>query len=214
MAGGYVSWTAGSDISINTTSGPTTTVSGTFGTASVTLTATYGGSSYTKDIGFDVTYSRAYTDEMGLEEFLQGITGTDPAHPAKVNITGLTADNWTAIRTAVYACSSVYVDLSATVLPDGISMSYGFYACTNLVVPPVIPAGVTNMSYCFDGCTNLTGTVTVNASITNSNKWKAAFNGVTGVTVQVPDCGTKDAIEIRPENGGATVVVAGSLSCP
>ena len=202
---------SGADISINTTSGPATTVSGTFGTATVTLTATYGGSSYTKDIGFDVIY--VYTGSMGLEEFLQGITGTDPAHPAKVNITGLTADNWTAIRTAVYACSSVYVDLSATVLPDGINMAHGFKYCENLVVPPAIPDGVTDMSYCFDGCTSLTS-VTVNASITSSFKWDYAFFGVTGVTVQVPDCDTKDAIEIRPENGGATVVVADGRSCP
>ena len=66
---------------------------------------------------------------------------------------------------------------------------------------------------CFGGCTSLSGTVTINASITNSSMWYYAFRGVTGVTVQVPDCGTKAAIEERPENAGVTVELISGSSC-
>ena len=67
---------------------------------------------------------------------------------------------------------------------------------------------------CFGGCTSLSGTVTINASITNSSMWYYAFKNVSGVTVQVPDCDVKAAIESASGNSGVTVVVAGCLSCP
>ena len=158
----------GSNISISSTSGPTTTVSGSSGSASVTLTASYGGNDYTKDIGFDVAYSVAYTSLAALKTFLNGITGTDAAHPAKVNVTGLTTANWTDINTALEDCWSVYVDLSATALPDGITdMAVGFFDRTNLVVPPAIPASVTNMRGCFADCRSLTTAPAIPAGVTN-----------------------------------------------
>ena len=69
---------------------------------------------------------------------------------------------------------------------------------------------------CFGGCTSLSGTVTINASITNSSMWYYAFRGVTGVTVQVPDCGTKAAIEAADGNSGVTVVFTAdpAPTCP
>ena len=69
---------------------------------------------------------------------------------------------------------------------------------------------------CFGGCTSLSGTVTINASITDASKWEYAFDGVTGVTVQVPNACTKAAIESASGNSGVTVVIApgGSTTCP
>jgi len=178
---------SGSNISISSTSGPTTTVSGSVGTASGTVTASYGGSDYTKNIGFDVIYTVAYTNLNSLKSLLSSITGTDAAHPAKVNITGLTAVGLTDIKTALTACSSVFVDLSATTLPDGITSMYrGFKDCTNLVVSPVIPANVTDMYDCFRGCINLT---TAPAIPDNVTRMYYCFAGCTSLTTApvIPD---------------------------
>ena len=72
------------------------------------------------------------------------------------------------------------------------------------------------MGYCFSSCTSLSGTVTINASITDAGMWDNTFKDVTGVTVQVPDRGTKAAIEAADGNSGVTVVIApgGSTTCP
>ncbi len=74
---------SGSDISITTTSGPTTTVSGTSGTASVTLTATYGGNGYNKTMEFRCQIgSKAAPDAVGDIVFSDG-----SAEPYDVDLT-------------------------------------------------------------------------------------------------------------------------------
>ena len=181
LEGGDFAWTCtpatGSDISINSTSGQTTSVSGSLGTASVTLTVTYGGGDYTKTIDFDVTYSCTVA---GLGAKLDAISGTSATLPAKINVTGLTTGNWTDINTALEDCRSVYVDLSTTALPDGItSMVVSFFERENLVVPPEIPASVTNMRSCFADCRNLTTAPEIPASVTDMHE---CFYGCTSLT--------------------------------
>jgi hypothetical protein len=72
------------------------------------------------------------------------------------------------------------------------------------------------MTSCFEGCTALSGTTIIfpSTSPTDPSKWTDAFKDVTGVTVQVPDCDVKAAIESASGNSGVTVVVAGGLTCP
>lgn len=95
-------------------------------------------------------------------------------------------------------------------------MDHCFEGCSSLSTAPVIPNNVTDMRACFNGCTSLTGTVIINASITDSDKWDNAFYNVSGVTVQVPDYCTKQAIMSASGNSGITTIVVadGSTSCP
>ena len=184
---GDFAWTCtpatGSDISISATSGPTTTVSGTSGTATVTLSASYGGTPCgTRTMDFSMIYTVAWTSRAAFETYLNGITGTDAAHPAKVKITGLPAGSISDLKTALRNKSSVYVDLSEMTLPDGITSIYqGFYNCSSLVVPPSIPSGVSEMRGCFEGCTGLTDLsgLTIPSGITNMS---SCFNGCISLT--------------------------------
>jgi len=180
---------SGAAISISSTSGTSTTVSGTSGSASVTLTATYGGTDYTKTMSFCVAYTIAFSTQSALQSFLNNLPATSVSDPAQVMITGLTAENMTAFTTALKNCPSVYVDLSATTLPDDIT-SLSFYNCKGLIVPPAIPDSVTNMSGCFYGCTNLTdlSELTIPNNVTDMSY---CFDRCTGLTdlseLTIPD---------------------------
>ncbi len=147
---------SGSDINITTTSGPTTTVSGTSGTATVTLTATYDGSDYTKDIGFALAY---VVNVANLDPFLSNLEANDANTPVEILITGLNTSNWTQIKDILKSNTSKYVDLSLTTLPEGITdMSDSFKGCGTMVKAPKLPATVTTLKNCFEDCVNLTET--------------------------------------------------------
>ncbi|MCQ2595796.1 MAG: leucine-rich repeat domain-containing protein [Treponemataceae bacterium] len=84
-----------------------------------------------------------------------------------IKITGLTTSNYNDIKSALTANPTKYVDLSATALPNGITvMKECFMGCNSLVQSPAIPNSVTNMSFCFSGCSFTQAPVIPN-SVTN-----------------------------------------------
>ncbi len=101
-----------------------------------------------------------------------------------------------------------------------VNLNSCFKGCKALTSSGTItmPSRITDMTSCFEGCTALSGTTIIfpSTSPTDPSKWTDAFKGVLpsqGVTVQVPDCGVKAAIESASGNSGVTVVVAGGCDC-
>nr|MCR5622944.1 leucine-rich repeat domain-containing protein [Treponema sp.] len=142
------------NIDISAASGDSTTVSGSLGTATVRLTASYDGTAcYTKNIGFEAIYSFALAD---LRTGLASILGTSADKPVKIMLTApltSTADIST-LRSALSNNSSVFVDLSEVEIAEGVNpvdLSYR----SNLVVPPEIPSTVTKLNLYGTGITDV-----------------------------------------------------------
>ena len=107
-------------------------------------------------------------DISNLRAYLAGKPANTVTTAYPIKVTGLTTTNWTSIITALRANRTKYVNLSSTVLPEGITdMESGFRDCTSLTTAPAIPSGVTNMYNCFDGCTSLTTAPAIPSSVTN-----------------------------------------------
>ncbi|MBP5329920.1 MAG: leucine-rich repeat protein [Spirochaetaceae bacterium] len=126
----------------------------TLGLVNVTATATYGGQQCSRTIQIEVKLTPdglgAYLDNLGANS-------PPPAQPYVLPALTVSASDWTDIKTVLTQHPNVYVDLSATQLPNSITdMNQGFKDCKNLVIAPQMPASVTNMQSCFNGCTNLT----------------------------------------------------------
>ena len=173
---------SGSDISITTMSGPTTTVSGTSGTANVTLRATYGGNDYYKTMEFALAYVINVAD---LDPFLSNLEANNADNPVEILITGLNTSNWTQIAALLKANPNKYVDLSATSLPEGCanegsdhSMYNAFQNCTSLVKAPALPSDLKSMASCFIGCTNLKEIPSIPSGVKDMSR---AFQGCTNL---------------------------------
>ena len=124
----------------------------------------------------------------GLSDYLESLPAGSAEEPNVLPaITGLTASNWTNIKTALTANSTKYVDLSATALPAGITtMEEGFKNCTNLVVAPAIPDTVTDMDGCFRGCSSLTAAPTIPDSVTDMGNCFSECRSLTAAPA-IPD---------------------------
>ena len=105
-----------------------------------------------------------------LSTYLSGLAANDKDHPYKINVTGLSTSNLSQLTTAIKN-SSVYVDLSSTNLPDGITDDNDgnglFYNCSKLVKAPAIPSDVTSMRAWFFGCSNLQTAPTIPNGVTD-----------------------------------------------
>lgn len=105
-----------------------------------------------------------------LSTYLSGLAANDKDHPYKINVTGLSTSNLSQLTTAIQN-SSVYVDLSSTRLPSGITDANDgdglFYRCSKLVKAPTIPDDVTSMRAWFFQCYNLQTAPTIPNGVTD-----------------------------------------------
>lgn len=105
-----------------------------------------------------------------LSTYLSGLAANDKDHPYKINVTGLSTSNLSQLTTAIQN-SSVYVDLSSTRLPSGITDDNDgdglFYRCSKLVKAPTIPDDVTSMRAWFFQCYNLQTAPTLPNGVTD-----------------------------------------------
>ena len=194
LTGGTFAWTASPTgiVSLTPADEACTTV-GTVaaGTTTISLTASYGTTNSSRTMGFDVGI-----DVAGLSEYLQSLYDAGPldadgylgSKTAPIVLPPIitTASNWRQIKTALTSSpgNNIYVDLSATSLPDGLTSIYnGFENCRKLVVPPEIPSSVTEMSGTFSGCTSLTTVPEIPSGVTTL---VTCFKGCTSLTT-VPD---------------------------
>lgn len=105
-----------------------------------------------------------------LETWLSNQPENTADTPYEIEVTGLTTDNYTSLRTIIRGTTK-YVDLSYTQLPTGItSLSSFFDGCSFLVFSPEIPEGVTNMERTFQLCTALKVPPTIPSSVTNMER--------------------------------------------
>jgi len=185
--------TGDSTINISSTTGASTTVSGTSGSASVTVTATYkDGTECTSPamsfaVGIDVNNLAAYLQEL----YDNGQTGSAADPVVLPPIVGLTPDNWTGISYALNSSpgSSIYVDLSQTQLPEGITtMKNGFNWCSRMVKTPQLPATMTgSMMSCFERCYSLTTAPAIPAGVTTMQNCFMTCTSLTDVSaVTIP----------------------------
>ena len=121
-----------------------------------------------------------------LDSWLSNQPANTSSTPYELNITGLTANDIgysTTSGTLGYVLKqndNKYVDLSDTVLPDGItSMRSVFDGCSSLVESPAIPSGVTNLMRTFYNCSSLVDAPIIPNSVTNLGY---TFNGCTALT--------------------------------
>ena len=133
----------------------------------ITVTCTAACGTVEKDSDESTVRIAALTVDT-LAAYLRTLpSGTVAGPNVMPPITGLTVDNWTQLKSILHN-SYKYIDLSATMLPDGITDMYkGFFDCRYLVKAPGIPEGVTNMNSCFSQCTNLTSAPAIPSSVTN-----------------------------------------------
>lgn len=159
-----VAWTvspAGSVTFSDDRAATTTITPAASGDIDITATMTYGGSSYSKTVSCEVQF-----DVTGLSAYLATLATLSPGDAGHPNVlpalTGLTPSNWTSIKAALQAHSGVYVDLSATTLPETITETRGAFAwCSNLVKPPAFssstdPSASISMWEWYAQCANLT----------------------------------------------------------
>ena len=131
-----------------------------------------------------------------LGEHLSKLAGNDKETPVKLNITGLTVSDVKqatkdespdyliqasrGLRRILNAYSSIYVDLSPTTLPSGLTdMAQAFRGCESLVVAPTIPSSVTNLLICFGNCKNLKEAPAIPNNVTDINM---CFENCTSLT--------------------------------
>ena len=139
-------------------------------------TSSDGGTSFSDtayDFDTEITenitlYAKWGLDINGLGDYLEGLpTGSKESPNVIPPIVGLSTGNWNNIKILLQANDTKFVDLSATTLPDGITIMYeSFKECTSLVAAPVIPESVTDMRRCFYGCTSLTTAPVIPNSVT------------------------------------------------
>lgn len=105
--------------------------------------------------------------------------------PYELNITGLTVNDIgysTSSGTIGYILNqnnTKFVDLSETILPDGVTTLYNcFNDCSSLTQAPIIPNTVTNLNSCFVRCTSLTSAPAIPTSVTSM---QATFSGCTSL---------------------------------
>ena len=124
-------------------------------------------------------------DIADLGTYLDGLTPNAPSTKYTLpEITGLDASNYTQIKTQLLSHTGIYVDLSATELPSGITnMSYAFKGCSTLVKAPQLPDTAQNLLSCFENCTNLIEPPEIPPSVTSLNM---TFSECTSLTT-VPD---------------------------
>jgi len=187
LEGGDFAWSASPTgiVSFSPADAASTTV-GTidFGNTTVTLTATYDGTNYTKTLGFGVGL-----DISGLSEYLANLpTGSKESPNVLPPIVGLTTTNWTQLKTLLTANSTKFVDLSATELPEGIiTMTNGFKGCVSLVKPPKIPSTVTNMNGCFENCRNMTTASNIPDGVTTLRYTFSSTALTDASSIRIPD---------------------------
>lgn len=150
-----------------------------------------------------------------LSTYLSGLAANDKDHPYKINVTGLSTSNLSQLTTAIQN-SSVYVDLSSTNLPDGITDDNDgnglFYNCSKLVKAPAIPSDVTSMRAWFFGCYNLQTAPTIPNGVTDL--WSAFEyctslkipptlpNSVTSMNACFLGCSSLESAPEIPTNAG------------
>lgn len=203
----------------NATSGKITSGS-TTGTSTIKARITMRDGSYTEKEILTVNVVDKYTVPFSeLDDLLDVLPENDADTPHKIKITNLTASDIT--QTGPYASdtnglrkelrdhSNIYVDLSSTTLPNGLTnmenafrycdnlvyapeipptctnMMTCFHLCSNLKEAPQIPDSVTNMISCFYDCTSLSGIVIARANITDASYWNSTFCNCSGIIVFV-----------------------------
>ena len=94
----------------------------------------------------------------GLQAYLDTLTSNGSSIEPNVlpRIHDLTTSSWKDIRDLLRSdeYKNIYIDMSATILPAGITdMEYGFATCWYLTKPPQLPATMNgSMKYCFERC--------------------------------------------------------------
>ncbi|MBO7612513.1 MAG: leucine-rich repeat protein, partial [Treponema sp.] len=185
------------------------------GTANVTLELTIDGTKIVKKmLAVTVIESRDVPINT-LSTYLSSLAANDKDHPYKINVTGLTSSNLSQLTTAIQN-SSVYVDLSSTNLPDGITDANDgdglFYRCSKLVKAPTIPGDVTSMRAWFFQCYNLQTAPTIPNGVTdiwsafeycNSLKTPPTLpNSVTSMNACFLGCSSLESAPEIPTNSG------------
>lgn len=140
------------------------------GTANVTLELTISGTKIVKRMLAVTVIDSRDVPVTTLSTYLSGLAANDKDHPYKINVTGLSTSNLSQLTTAIQN-SSVYVDLSSTTLPRGITDANDgdglFYECSKLVKAPTIPGDVTSMRAWFFRCYNLQTAPTIPNGVTD-----------------------------------------------
>lgn len=131
-----------------------------------------------------------------LDAWLQEQPENTASTPYELNITELTVqDLYSSFNTGtlgyiLHTNNFKYVDLSATVLPSGVtSLSATFQYCATLVEAPIIPDGVISADYAFASCTALVHKPILPSSVVDDTD---SFDGVItnnwkGTELQVND---------------------------
>lgn len=87
---------------------------------------------------------------------LNAVNTNTASTPYNINITGITANNLSDIKTSLLSNSTKYVNLGTTQIPDTITdLSNTFEGCSTLIVSPQISDAVTDLTECFKNCSNL-----------------------------------------------------------
>lgn len=185
------------------------------GTANVTLELTISGTKIVKKMLAVTVIESRNVPINTLSTYLSGLAANDKDHPYKINVTGLSTSNLSQLTTAIQN-SSVYVDLSSTNLPDGITDDNDgtglFYNCSKLVKAPAIPSDVTSMRAWFFQCYNLQTAPTLPNGVTDI--WSAFEyctslktpptlpNSVTSMNACFLGCSSLESAPEIPTNSG------------
>jgi len=185
------------------------------GTANVTLELTISGTKIVKRMLAVTVIDSRDVPVTTLSTYLSGLAANDKDHPYKINVTGLSTSNLSQLTTAIQN-SSVYVDLSSTRLPSGITDANDgdglFYECSKLVKAPTIPDDVTSMRAWFFRCYNLQTAPTIPNGVTDL--WSAFEyctslktpptlpNSVTSMNACFLGCSSLESAPEIPTNAG------------
>lgn len=130
-----------------------------------------------------VVYKASLSD---LNALLQSLDTNTASTPYKLNVIGLTASDCSSSETSgtlgyiLKNNSTKYLDLSYTTLPNDLTnMSYAFYRCSSIVIPPTIPSNVTDITHIFRDCVSLTISPSLPTNITDMSY---VFSGCSSLT--------------------------------
>ena len=172
-------------VTFNKTNAASVKITGsTLGKVNVTATATFGGGQQcSRTIQIEVKLTSS-----GLDKYLESLENAgncgSKENPIQIpEIQDLTVDDWNnrfSYALAVY--DEVYVDLSLTQLPEGVTnMQLSFWKRPGLVIPPKLPSSVTILYQCFAESGNLTAAPDFSHCTAVTNM-ESCFSGCTSLT--------------------------------
>ncbi len=136
----------------NTTGVNTTVTVNAPGDVTITMTATYDGTSYTKTAAYSIAAQSLTFTQFVTNDYLSTLPANDAEHPYVLNITGWTDTDRNAVKVYLQPESNPnvrYVDLSNSTLPTG-DLEAFFQWCYTITTAPQIPDGVTSLKCLFD----------------------------------------------------------------